>query len=389
MKYVFVALAIVAIALALTAEAKAPKWHALTEGYTFDKYVRDFGKGYVKGSEEWSRREALYTAQLKKVMTHNAVAKAKGLHHEGINHMSDWTSAELRRINGGIPPMGGETALRKSKPKHVHTYNGEQLPHSVDWRTATNPPVLTGIKNQGMCGDCWGHSATESMESHYSIYSGQLHVMSQQQVTSCMPDPEGCGGQGGCAGGFAELAFDYVETAGGIHQEWVYPFTSYHGDTGTCILHNNTAPVAAVKGYVAVERNNAAATMHALATKGPLSIYVDASMWSAYEGGIFKQESGCQYNMNISMDHVVQLVGYGHDFDTAEDYWIVRNSWGAAWGEAGYIRLHRPAETPCGWNTPNAMHCSGGPSKVWACGLCGLLMDPLYPLMGDYEGPPV
>ena len=44
-----------------------------------------------------------------------------------------------------------------------------------------------------------------------------------------------------------------------------------------------------------------------------------------------------------SINHAVILVGYGTDLATQKDYWLVRNSWGASWGEAGYIRLARTA----------------------------------------------
>ena len=38
------------------------------------------------------------------------------------------------------------------------------------------------------------------------------------------------------------------------------------------------------------------------------------------------------------------LFRYGTDAELG-DYWLVRNSWGATWGEGGYIRLQRSA--PC------------------------------------------
>lgn len=38
--------------------------------------------------------------------------------------------------------------------------------------------------------------------------------------------------------------------------------------------------------------------------------------------------------------HAITIVGWGTDPDSGETFWIIRNSWGVAWGEAGYFRMY-------------------------------------------------
>jgi len=50
-----------------------------------------------------------------------------------------------------------------------------------------------------------------------------------------------------------------------------------------------------------------------------------------------------------SLDHGVTVVGYGvaKDVFGTQPYWIIKNSWGADWGIAGYMQLAR-GKNECG-----------------------------------------
>lgn len=349
--------------------ALAPSPHQL-DGYSFSQYVADFGKRY--SDTEYAEREAVFNVRLDEIRKHNT--EGRHSYVKGVNDMTDWSSQELAALNGARPRM---SRLGKSGRASARFKTARQLPHSVDYRTAV-PSVLTAVKNQGHCGSCWAHSAVEAIESHWAIATGKLHVLSQQQLTSCTPNPRNCGGTGGCAGAVESLAFDYVRDAGGVAEEWSYPYTSYYGQTGKC--QNSSGAIAKVSGYVALPSNDQDALMEALAFHGPVAVSVDATYWSGYAGGIF---DGCDYTRNITQNHAVQLVGYGTDPTTKQDYWIVRNSWGPRWGENGYMRLLRQRVPECGWDvdTHSGGACDGDPDTQWVCGMCGILSECTYPIV--------
>lgn len=364
--------AILVVALVIAAAVAAhPRAHNL-KGYTFEQYVVDFGKKY-SSVEEFARRKSLFNKKLADIHAHNAA----GMHSwkKGVNHMSDWTIEEFKRLNGGRSRAMGHLADKSLQLPHV-AKTLKDLPPAVDYRNSI-PSVLTAVKDQGMCGSCWAHGSTEQMETYWALATNELFVLSQQQVTACAPNPDQCGGTGGCMGSTAELAFQYVANAG-LTQEWEYPYTAYNGTTGVC-RGSNDAHIQ-LSGYVKLNANSQDDVMNTLATVGPLAINVDASEWSDYESGVY---SGCDYAQNISIDHVVQLVGYGHDGDLNLDYWIVRNSWSPSYGESGFIRVLRQANPECGWDVDpqDGYGCQGGPAQIWVCGMCGILGDTSYPVV--------
>merc|ERR1712178_175301 len=38
-------------------------------------------------------------------------------------------------------------------------------------------------------------------------------------------------------------------------------------------------------------------------------------------------------------NHAMAIVGYGLDPESKKSYWIVKNSWGATFGDGGYIKI--------------------------------------------------
>jgi len=172
------------------------------------------------------------------------------------------------------------------------------------------------------------------MEGQHALAKGKLISFSESQIVDCD------GVAAGCGGGFMDSAFEYVISTGGIESEAAYP---YLPENKKCVF--NTSRVAAhFKGYQDV-KGGEAGLKEAVAYVGPVSVAIDAS-----EPGFQLYEAGVYYGPSCSttlLDHGVLVVGYGTTLN-GTDYWIVKNSWGSAWGDNGYILMSRNRNNNCG-----------------------------------------
>jgi len=339
--------------------------------HTFEEFTKAFDKKYDNEEEKLYRRK-VYEASLAQVLAHNVDTTQTWT--KAINQFSDRTPEEFRNSHGWKPywALKGERTFKAAPPLPVG-FKLSDLPDSIDWR---EKGVITNIKNQGMCGSCWAFASTEVIESHVALNTSTLVELSPQNLVSCDSNPDHCGGKGGCLGSIPELAFKFVMDHGlASEADWPYRSggTSQDGDCNATIK-----ATASIDGWVKLEENNYTQVMYTLANVGPVAINVDAIPMQSYGGGLFK---GCSLD-KMHIDHVVQLVGYGVDAE-ANKYWIIRNSWGDTWGDAGYMHLlrHDPAEDWCSYDIypADGTGCDNGPGTVTACGSCGVVYDVSYP----------
>jgi cathepsin L len=358
--------------------------------YTFEAYAAEFGKVY-ESEVVRSKREEAFSANLAKIKAHNSQTPAPSW-TMGVNQFADLTSAEFKAMTKGRSkpstanldqPDGLSAEERATFQKHhANDVSVDKLPDSVDWRTKG---VVSAVKNQGGCGSCWAFSTAETVESALAIATGKPPlILSEEELVDCMPNPDACGGTGGCEGATQPEGFAFV-SKNGMASEQGYPYTAHDGK---CKNFTPEVLPGAIASYVALPTNNYTALMNAVANVGPIAISADAEPWQLYEGGVFSNKCGSD------IDHAIQLVGYGSAKEVfkAKDYWLVRNSWGATWGEKGYIRIERfgGGSEPCAEDTTpgDGFGCKNGPAKIQVCGLCGLMSGSSYPVVAKPPSSP-
>jgi len=208
------------------------------------------------------------------------------------------------------------------------------------------------VEDQGQCGSCWDFSLTSVLRGTWIMEGNDPGRLSFNYLLNCATTEQACNG-----GDFS--AADYFIAPKGA------PAYGSDGDytageagvSGTCqaepaisstvdyhMLGNGGAPSFQDIAYVV-------GVLHR-----PVSIDVAADdSWDTYKSGVFNNCS------NTQIDHMVAIEGY--DCETSVDSngncvfdskgnlppgvgrWIVRNSWGASWGEEGYIEIKATDKT--------------------------------------------
>jgi cathepsin L len=390
------------------ATARPPVAAELTGSYSYDQYLRDFGKARPATDAEYAERASHFALELGSVLKHNA--DASQLYVQGLNQFSDWSVDEKAQT---LMAPGRDAFKRSNRDAGGRLSHGaikaakvgaKPTRRAVDYRRA-DPPVLTAVKDQGRCGSCWSFATTESIEAHTAIQTGKLFSLSMQQMVSCVPNvtmsildvpPNNqtiTQIMHACDGYIPTNAIDYVvqQQNGQMSQEWEIPYQSYwaqyvpksspaYKPTPPCMNGaDRTLTTVNVTGYKMPTTNAEVEIENAIFSAGPLITIISVPQsFMAYEAGIYAGAECVEYDL-MTPAHAVQIVGYGHDAAAQADYWIVRNSWAPIWGENGYIRMLRTEPTECGemWLPTNGdvTHLT----RQRSCGTCGLLGWTVYP----------
>jgi len=297
----------------------------------------EFGRVYNSDSED-ALREIVFNDNLAIIEKQNAADAGYTLE---ANQFADLTLAEFKAqyLTRGVTQ---QSDMPDMPALEVHEYNGEELAASIDW---TTQGAVTGVKDQGSCGGCWSFAATGALEGASKVAGNSLVSLSEQQFLDCDKTDSGCGG------GLEYQGWDFFKSAGqGICTESSY---AYKAKNGNCAYSSCTLGLkaGAITGITHVGKT-ASALQSALGSRPvAIGIQADQSAFQFYSGGILTGTCGTQ------LDHSVLAVGY------TSDYWKVKNSWGASWGESGYIRLSTSGDK------------------------CGILDDASYPTVkaGSFE----
>uniref|UniRef100_A0ACD5UG23 Uncharacterized protein n=1 Tax=Avena sativa TaxID=4498 RepID=A0ACD5UG23_AVESA len=179
----------------------------------------------------------------------------------------------------------------------------------------------------------------------YAGQGGQLLDLSEQELLDC-----DVADQNGCKGGYIEEALNWIKAKGGAVTEATYP---YQARQGQCKNLGSATRVGKVTG---ARRVRGEPQMKLAVLDRPVGVLFDASgaILQNWKSGIYK--GPCTTKQN----HAVVLVGYGVS-NTGEEYWIIKNSWGAGWGQNGFFFMRRGADG--------------------VQGLCGVAVWGTYPLM--------
>jgi KDEL-tailed cysteine endopeptidase len=268
-------------------------------------------KGYKKAKKTKDQRKDIFKKKASQINRDNS----GGLTFcQGLNFFSSLDEKEIKETY-----LMSKKATKQKVKRSTPWRQRRSLPTSVDLRDQTGP-----VENQGQCGSCWAFAGSHTLLGALNKTGDYGNNPSEQQLVDCSYADT----QDSCGGGWYTTAWDYLK-----NNAWAaendYPY----------VAKDNTCPAAPsgaapVVGYTVISGGESAIREAAARQPVAVAFHVPAAFMS-YSSGVFNGDCS-----QTDGGHAVTVVGYGTD-PTDGDYWLIKNSWGADWGEGGFVRFKR------------------------------------------------
>ena len=313
----------------------------MEEYSAFSEFIGKYGASYA-GKDEHMGRFDTFAVNYRDIKAHNARFEAGEVTWEKtVNQFSDLTEEEFtaRYLSNSfigkpdLPPDFKQEPDVEHDDHRPHVVQASHVPEYVNWYEQGK---VSESVDQGGCGACWAFTTATTLESLNAIHNKLEKVprYSVQYLLDCDDI------NWGCDGGWMADAYDFTKVHGII--DWdAYP-TGYRGRKNKCADSNTFVErFRNVEGHEEDMVSNARLRELVAANPVGVAIYSNFGCLAAYKRGIVTDSAcDCSNPDEHDVNHAVTVIGYGKsDQPGCSDYWLIKNSWGAFWGEDGHFKL--------------------------------------------------
>ncbi|WP_410509303.1 lectin like domain-containing protein [Methanosarcina hadiensis] len=250
---------------------------------------------------------------------------------------------------GYTPPPVDIPALSVPEEKLLLRVTGSEFPSTYDLREEGR---LTSVKNQGNTGSCWAFSSLASLESYILGTEGENRDFSENNMKNLVTRYYADGFDLTTDdGGNSFISMAYLTRWSGPVNESEDPFnvSSTYSPTGLAV-QKHIQEVFVLPGRTGPLDNDL--IKEALLDYGAVFSTI---CWNQLD--YQDRNYTYRYTGSSSANHAITIVGWNDSFDrnrfkqvpSGDGAFIVKNSWGQSWGEAGYFYISY-YDTKLGYN---------------------------------------
>lgn len=229
---------------------------------------------------------------------------------------------------GGIFVMPGaleSTGNANARSATTNTYVSEW-----DWRDRHGKNWMTPVKDQSPCNSCWAFSTIGALEAYVNLYYNRLinDTLSEQQLMNCVSNFN-------CkSGGDTGYALSYIEDYGVVN-EGCFPYFGYDmACNDTC---QNPQERVFLESHSEINSNNLEDSIKQKLYRSPLTFGIGCWWHALVLVGYKEVEEGDHIFIKTpSQTAWVTINGTDHSTLIGRTAWLLKNSKGTNWGDAGY-----------------------------------------------------
>jgi len=314
-------------------------------GPTFEEFEESLNEKFLDPKEEAAAKEefAKHEAQVEE---NNADYEAGNSNYkEEVEPWDDQSDQEFEKEKEGLLPIDDMTTRGMGliiTPEHERINTPEEIAFFDEiyakYDRADKPATwdsrakgfVSPVRNQGGCGSCAAFAAVGAAESSL-LKAGAAAAtldLAEQWLVDCKPD--GCNG---CNGASLHGYQEYMAKEGKLMHETGRPYlgkTEFQCPAGPYWSPGYKITKAPTQ-WDPSDDQIMAHVMEFGATA--VALYASDPGFGHYKSGVFDT---CN---NDKVNHAVLIVGWGTENNIP--YWLIKNSWGSSWGDAGYIKIKK------------------------------------------------